>query len=553
MPQFTIMFCAAIAVTIRILLVTSLYGTQQCQGEELKCDDKHKCLDEPALCRRKRLYKATQRHHTQIFGPLDKTSTGVYLECPICENEEMTDFKWNYTERRSDLIKLSDSVYDSDEVLSLNRMKPLGKIGSDEPLLNLTVQKLGTYVCSNKNPDHPANYIWYHLDQITSEYTDVSSSVLEGAHRKIVNPRQVTVMRRRAKEVLSNAGGWSDITAGPLVVTYAISEENTEVVGCGPVTIEMYKKCFIRIPAQQPTQFPNDVLRYTYKLLRKAFSDLLNTGSKQAEVRAKNKGLDIHGNGSHLYIPCQYPLLREISTLDKYLRHGGLKNYKVRLELHLMCPSIGFEQLVSLASLKSLKNMKVHIPPLRDYRYTKVDRIVMDKTENLTLPCSRRDKMSCSSDEPDAIWKSGNMITYTSVRFHNESVYVDEDCSLKFLRVHPYDGDIYYCFLRDKDSNNTVWSKLPRIAYRVNVERTGFQWPRENDVLVGLVLLICWTLFLIVLWVVLNLYDAHLRSHAMFYVSSDRTEGRMKRIKEVYSPFSDEDEPLYKFMQEKEQ
>ncbi|VDP91854.1 unnamed protein product [Echinostoma caproni] len=525
-------------------------------------------------CNSRRIQAAVKRHHITLLGP-EKPFQPILLRCPICFEKDEKDFVWKFVPRSTGppLFRLAkDSAYDSYWTLDENKLMDVPTQSGENPCvypnsndLHIVVRDLGkqigTYVCSYaKNKAHPANFIWYHVDQIVSHRTNsraVSFKFLSGLPNRVESLEQLQIVQSRVRKELEKYQSWNDQTAGPFVMTSIMSEEDVYLDGCGPLTIRQERRCFIGIPVEEPPTYEQEDYALIYRSLRDAFDFLVSfrdpTGlpserlAQSARKKAKQLGFPIHGNSSYLFIPCEFSLYRHLFRFGERFREFPRPGYHVDVNYDVICPTLSTHDLTELINITTLKNTTFSLPSIEDLRYIKVQRLIIEGERHLSLTCSSKIEkpLQCDGPYPDVLWRSANDLTFGPKRKASENVYVTKNCELRFDEVHTYDMDIYYCFLRNPKETNIVWSQRPRIAYRLRIERIKFSWPHKSNVLVGLVVLFIWSLILSTLWVALNIYDASVREGAVFEATVKQAGGRMARLKKTYSPFSDEDRGLF--------
>ncbi|KAA3680321.1 uncharacterized protein DEA37_0000305, partial [Paragonimus westermani] len=246
-----------------------------------------------------------------------------------------------------------------------------------------------------------------------------------------------------------------------------------------------------------------------YRILRDAFDFLVSargvtdqSGGRRLQSvfreQMKNLELDFHGNGSHLYVPCGLGLFKHLFDVTNEVQGFPGPSYRFEITYYVACINAGSEKFIEMAKMN-------------------------DFNQDLT---------------------------FNDRRVKTENIYRTPECDLYFEVVHHHDMDIYYCYLRDPTKPNGIWSRLPEIAYQLQMEKATFKWPRENNGHVGIAVLTAWSLFLSSFWVLLSLYDSVTHKHALFWTTVKEVGGRMARLRKVYSSFLDENRGLFfKIMQ----
>ncbi|KAF5395040.1 hypothetical protein PHET_08587 [Paragonimus heterotremus] len=526
-------------------------------------------------CYSYRVNEALKRHHVHILG-MGNSPNAVYLDCPVCPYEDLDDFEWRFIPRETAgpiFVKGETHLFDNVYVLKPDLLGEVPVVdekrqclipkSNDLYLSEIVLEKhTGTYVCIHKrNKTHPTNFVWYHLDNINRPQAHKITSMSVPDLTKVENYEQLVQLQALARRDLLDYSGWSDRSVGPFTMTTKLIEDDIYIGQCGQLKVGQERQCYITIPAIEPNYYNKTEHMYTYRILRDAFDFLVSargvtgqSGGRRVQSvfreQMKNLEFDFHGNGSHLYIPCGFSLFKHLFDFTDEIKGFPGPSYRVEITYDVACIDAGSEKFIEMARMSDFSQMNWSIPVLREFRYTKVQRIVYAGEEGLLLKCPTHEPLTCNATYADALWKSGNDLTFNERRVKTENIYTTPECDLYFEVAHYYDMDIYYCYLRDPIKPNEVWSRLPRIAYQLQMEKATFKWPRENDVYVGIVILTAWSLFLSSLWILLSLYDSVTREHALFEATVKQAGGRMARLKQVYSPFSDEDRGLFfKIMQ----
>ncbi|TGZ76041.1 hypothetical protein CRM22_000034 [Opisthorchis felineus] len=521
-------------------------------------------------CYYERVQQAKKRHQLHIVG-FSGNPQKVFLDCPICPNEDKEDFEWIFVTRgRSAPIYETgpNYHYGSNYVLKRDVIGQvpdvdegdLCMVDSTNDLYVYDAAKIqllhGTYICRYK-PDesHPANFIWHEVDIVHDLGVARIQSPNVPDSTKVESYEQLMQLQKLVKKDLIAHQGAPDLTIGPFVVTSKILEGDILIGACGPLRVKQRKSCYVQLPTKEPDFANKTDEMYAYRVLRDAF-DFLVSGpgytdkggqriGKLLEKWSRMKEFGVNANETHMYVPCGYTLLPFLYSLAEQASNFRDRSYEIEIEYNIACTDIGFDQLLEMVKMVDFSEFKLSIPELHDFRYTKIQRLVTSNEKNLTLTCPTVRKLLCNTSTPDAIWKSGNDLTFGRPRNEQENIYITSDCGLRFREVHRFDIDIYYCYIRDLVKPNEVWSRKPRIAYRLQMQEAGHVIPRKNDILVGLIVLMVWTSILIILWIALSLYDSVTRDKALFEATVKQAGGRLARLKNVYSPFSDEDKGLF--------
>ncbi|TPP65219.1 hypothetical protein FGIG_03488 [Fasciola gigantica] len=528
-----------------------------------------------STCARVRKELAIKRHHITLLGP-QQPHPRVVLHCPICFESKVKDFVWKFIPRSANapiFIESKQSIYESSWVLNERELKEVIALTTENPCvypksndLRLSItneaRQIGTYVCQNvKEKNHPANFIWYHVDQFTSRETDlgrVSLGFLSGIPNRVDSLEQLKTIQTRVRRELERTKVVRDQEVGPFMMTSIYSSEDAYLDRCGPLTIRQERRCYMRIPVKEPPIFQDDFHYFIYKPLRATFNFLVSFRKSEglersyslqtAQMRARQLGFQIHNNDSYLYIPCEFSLFRHFFQFPPMFREFPRVGHHVDVHYDVICPQMKALDLVNMKMTSTLRNLTFNLSDMKDLRYTKVERLIMQGERDLSLKCttSRDRPPRCDgSYHDDVLWRSGNGLTFNKNRTPENNVYIKQDCSLHFVEFHIYDVDIYYCFLRDPTETHVVWSRQPRMAYRLHVEHRKFDWPNRNDVLTGLMILMILSVLLSVEWTALIFYDASAREGALFAATVKHAGGRLARLKKAYSPFSDEDRGLF--------
>lgn len=521
-------------------------------------------------CYEDRILWAMKRHHARFidFGNSPQT---LFLDSAVCLDEDASNFQWKFIPRTATPPIFEHDVhsnYDGSFILKdtllmdvpvvNNREQCLIGNSGDLYLSGINAERFtGTYVCMHKSDKtHPTNFIWYHVDHIYPQYPQTITIPGVPEMTSVESYEQMMQMEAIAKRGLAEYIGWHDRRSGPFTMTSELFEEEVYIGQCGPLKVGHEKRCYVSIPVIEPTVYNRSNHLHAYRVLRDAFDFLAHapghtkqSGRRAQEVvreQMRDVRFDFHGNGTFIYIPCGYSLFRHLFGIVEELAGFPGASYRLEVTYDVACVDAGITDLIEFARLSDFSKDKFEIAPLLDFRYIKIQRLVFEGEKGLELRCPSHIPLSCNSSfSAEAIWKSGNDLTFEKRRSENDNVYVTTECALHFTVVHRYDVDIYYCYLRGGVKPTEVWSNKPRIAYRLQMEQAVFSWPRENDVLVGLVVLMVWSVFLVLVWIVLSLYDSLTREHAVFEATVKHAGGRMARLKSVYSPFSDEDKRLF--------
>ncbi|THD26828.1 hypothetical protein D915_002407 [Fasciola hepatica] len=526
-----------------------------------------------STCVRMRIKDAIRRHHVTLVGT-EKLHAPVILHCPICF-EPTENFVWKFVPRNAlaPIMQASKEVhYESYWSLIKNKLVDVPTRSATNPCvypksndLHITVDDasklIGTYVCSNtKYPAHPANFIWYHIDQIGSHRTNSKALQLGFLTRlanRVDNLNQLEAIQTRVRQHLENLSMWGDQWVKPFVMTNFISSEDVYVDRCGPVTISQARRCYIGFPVEKPARFDAEDLEMSYNVLREAFEFLASFHDpkglsglnrfRAAQTKAKQLGFQIHGNENFSYLPCEFSLFRHLFILTKRFAEFPRAGYYVDVTYDIVCPKLKAMDILYMENISKLGNVSTSLPDLKDWRYLKIERLVMEGERFLRFQCTTTTSspLVCDGSNQDVLWRSGNDLSFGKKRKPTDNVYVTSACELRFDEVHMYDVDFYYCFLRDTTKTHTVWSAHPRIAYRLQVQQKTFSWPSRNDLLVGLGILIIWSVVLVILWSILSIYDASIRLGAIFEATIKQAGGRNARLKKTYAPFSEDDRVLF--------
>lgn len=525
-------------------------------------------------CIRKRIENAIRRHHITILSP-SKPDQPVILQCPICFESDTSSFVWKFISRRVNtpiFLESKKFMYESQWVLNYKEMKDINKSSMDNtcvyPISNnlymdITndIKQIGTYVCVNtKMKTHPANFIWYHVDLFDSKGIDLgvgNITFLTGIPNRVDKLEQVKTIQNRVRQKLESHRVSKDQVSGPFVMTSIVTTEDAHLDRCGLLSVRQEQRCYIKLPVTKPKIFHEEFHRFLYKSIREAFGFLVSSRNSEglvqgdrfhdARMRANHLGFQLSDNDSFFYIPCDFSLFRHFFQFPPVFHEFPRPSYYVNVKFDVICPQKTVSDLLEIQAISELRNLTFNLPDIKDFRYIKIERLVMQGERDLNLLCQSKGDHPFKCDgiaKDDVLWRSGNGLTFSTTRMLNANVYVNTDCSLHFDEFHLYDVDIYYCFLRDPIETHLVWSNQPRMAYRLHMERKKFDWPNRNDVIVGLMILAVLTVLLTIQWAILHFYDASVREGAAFAATVKNAGGRLAQIKETYSPFSEEDRRL---------
>lgn len=555
------------------IVFSIMMNTQQTIGRIINCrTNAAKPNRSNATCVRQRMENAIRRHHVTLLGnkgPYEQ----IILYCPICF-EPRGDFLWKYVPR-SNVSFVQEGIvinYESNLTLIQNKLKPLRQFTSTSPCIdrsttdlyisiNNTNEVMGTYVCTHtKSSSHPANFIWYHVDQIPSRppnFRQAPLDLLTKRVHRIDSGKQFESIQTIARQQLEKLTMWANEKLEPIVMESHVSMDDVYLDRCGVFTVHMDRRCYIGFPLEKPARFKTGGIENFYKVLLAVFEFLASCHDhpeslglnrfRMAEARAKQLGFRLIGNDSFIYIPCELTLFRQLLHNSIIFTEFPPVGYHLAMEYDIICPELKSTGFVELQETLKLVNQTFDLPNLKDWRYFTVERLVMEGERNLRLQCSsaKTDPLTCENSTQDAIWRTGSDLSFNWKNDRRDVVHVTPKCELQFDEVLPSHMDHYYCFLRNSTGTANMWSAFPRIVYRLQVQQQSFTGLSHKDILVGLVILVIWSVILMILWSILSIYNFTLGERAVFKNNLEQAGGRNNRLKKIYSPFSDEDRVLF--------
>uniref|UniRef100_A0A183BGF1 Ig-like domain-containing protein n=1 Tax=Echinostoma caproni TaxID=27848 RepID=A0A183BGF1_9TREM len=429
--------------------------------------------------------------------------------------------------------------------------------------LSLKRPRWGTYVCTVPNePIHPANFIWYHVDNV--EFTRGKSSPVSFTHPnnlpfKIENEHSFNNLQAKAFRHLREYKGWKEEEKGPFRITTRMSRLTSYMDRCGLAEMRLIRRCYVRIPSKRPKAVERDAMMQMYDVLREAFDFLVafrltNTSASRLQEqntrrRVESLGFQLHGNGTYLYIPCEYSLFKHLLAFTSMFRGFPKISYHLDVRYEILCSTNQIHVHHHLATVKyefEGRNETI-TDTLGNYRYLKAVRLVNENQRNYILSCATKTRLNCNKRRPDAIWRAGTGVTFQFVNNSSENIRIQPDCTLLFHIVHLFEEDTYYCHLRKMDVYNPgqIWAVVPRIAYRIYIQPVPVRWPQRVNLMIGLVILMLWSSFITGIWVVLNWFDATIRSKADLEARKKEAGGRNEMLRKLYRPHMDEDRILF--------
>ncbi|CAL8071703.1 unnamed protein product [Calicophoron daubneyi] len=519
---------------------------------------------DPDSCTSTRTAMARKRHHTRLIGPREQ-NLSFFLICPICSKEDKNDFLWKYVRRPNSkqmFVRAKVKIFDSPWVISENLLKTV-KNSDKIQLIDVSCElhfrefdaktSLGTYVCTHtKERNHPANYIWYHVDQIPPPLTTVLKEIFNETVVKVKDWEQLKLEEGKYTRRLLDYKIWNAQKVGPFLITTKLWKQKPDTGGCGLVTIRQSRRCYICLPATKPEKFSSCQEKEIYRILRDTFDFLVNSPEKNlfggsqrdhwSRNRAESLGFTIYGNGSHLYVPCEFTLFEGLFNFSDYFSPFPRRGCHVDLKFDVKCGGYKLRDLLDLYKQTEVASLSFELPRLSDFRYIKIQRLVLEGERGLLLHCPVTREVKCDSPKEATVqWKSGNGVTFGKKSLPDENIYVTDGCDLMFEEVHRFDIDIYYCYVRESEGQSTEWPVQPKIGYKLQMgEQQGLHWPSGNNVLIGVTVLIIWAVILAAVLSFFTCYDGFQR----IWVRTKHlkvTEPKMRQVQATYSPFLDED------------
>ncbi|CAH8435668.1 unnamed protein product [Heterobilharzia americana] len=516
---------------------------------------------EPEKCYSTQSDLAKQRHIVKLVKRDQYTS--LELVCHVCPDENLTQFQWFRITRNVDktiFVLNEKTTYSSKWILDENLLEPIkSDLQTNDPCIINSTNELvfnkfnpfvdsGTYVCRSLNEsDHPLNFIWYHVDYINS-YEDVSHKVeipiIRRMDKSATTYHQLEQLQNKVEKEINLSEDFHDQKFNLLQITSKSFHNLTHDEDCGPIKVRQNRVCYIHIPRKVPdhVNIYTDEIQLLYFVLLNAFSEFGQFYDDQEqkgiwpflEISAKNLAVELgfmlFMSEYDLYIPCQYNFFKQLPNLKDTFQPLKIFNLHISVTYDLSCGESNAIELVNLALQRDLSKIKLNILGYNDVRFMQLEKLSIEHEPFLKLDCRTVEKVICDGSYYPIIWRTKNHTFYRRTLLH-ERIYIDDACDLILLNVRLNDSDVYSCYTRDT-RQLSKWHPQPKLSYRLKIEKSHYQWPNKNDILIGLIFLILWSIFIVIIWFILMIYNLHItyESKVMAYERLRNIE-RLERFK----------------------
>ncbi|CAH8825165.1 unnamed protein product [Trichobilharzia szidati] len=555
--------CKSLIVLLLLLFLVYLLKIQ-CELNICTGDKNVSYYAEPEKCYPTQSDLAQQRHIVKLIQRDQYTS--LELVCHICPDENISNFQWFRIPRHKydkSIFKLdAETFYNSKWILDESLFEPVNSVlQTNDPCIISATNELvftrfnpysdsGTYVCRSLNEtNHPLNFIWYHIDYINS-YEEVSHRmdmppVIRQMDKSVNSYHELEELQKKVEDEINLSDDFHDQQFNLLHITSKSFNNLTHQEECGPVVIRQNRVCYINIPRRLTD---DDISIYTeeiqllYLVLLNAFSEFgqFYDDKEQSiiwpllEKSAKNSaivlGFKLFMDENNLYIPCQYNLFKQLPNLEGKFKPLDIFNLHITITYDISCGESNAIEMVNLALQRDISKMKLNILGYSDIRFMKLEKLSIEHEAYLKLDCRITDAYVCDYNYYPIIWRTKNQTFYRRTILH-ERIYMNEACELIILDVRLNDSDVYSCYTRDT-RQPTKWHPQPKLSYSLKIQKSHYKWPGENDILIGLIFLIIWSIFIIIIWLILMIYNLHI-THESKIVANERMRNieRLERIK----------------------
>ncbi|CAH8430629.1 unnamed protein product [Schistosoma turkestanicum] len=512
---------------------------------------------------------AEQRHIVKLIRRDENTS--LELTCLICPDENSTNFQWFRITRKKygkTIFTLSDNTfYGSRWILDVNLLEPVvSDVQMNDPcLVNHTNELIytkfapmtdsGTYVCrSLHDNDHPSNFIWYHIDYINF-YESVSYKLsipsIHQMNKFATSNYQLTQFQNIVEKEIDLSEDFQDQEFNLLYITSKSFHNLTDHESCGRIKVRQNRVCYIRIPRSLPTNIDNypEEIQLIYLILLNGFSefgqfyddidqsDLWETFKQTSESQANDLGFKLFMNETYLYIPCQYNFFKQLPNLNGAFQPLKIFNLHITVTYELSCGQSDAMEIVNLALQRDITKMKLKILGFEDVRFMKLEKLAIEHEPLLKLDCHLTEDYKCDNPNNDypIIWRTSNYTFYLRTIL-NERIHMNEKCELIIHNVNLNDSDVYSCYTKDTRQPNT-WHHQPKISIRLKIEKSHHEWPSKNDLFTGLLFLTIWSIFILIIWFILLIYNLYIIHESKLLI--DKHLAYNEYVKNKNSQFSD--------------
>ncbi|CAH8432266.1 unnamed protein product [Schistosoma rodhaini] len=426
-------------------------------------------------------------------------------------------------------------------------------------------QYMGTYVCRNLlDSMHPSNFIWYHLYRIHSYKQN--SKVLFQINRTFNQSIQTIKSLQKQiniTELYHNTTELMDYSyLNILNITFKLNEENDIEKESGKIKIKQYQRCYIKISLyesefKQTINSPsnhnhyhhhnnnnnndddnnyerieiNKILRLSFEYFIKLYKLKLNGSYELAINKAKYLGFQLYITNNYILLPCEYEFIQHlfIPIINKF----SLYSRYIELNYEYQFKQMNLTKLIHLNKLKYemlnqtktfiIQSTHHHNKNKDDYHHIPIHNIYLNEYhQSLILKCDNSNKtkkqLNCTNKmNPNAYWilsssssssssppSSKNNINYIVNIEESSSPYMTNDCELKFDILHRNHNGTYYCYMKNSTFNMTTQQDKPIIVYHLYIQRVNDHWPLQNNIIIGIIILIIWSFILIMIWILLH-------------------------------------------------
>lgn len=529
-------------------------------------------------CFEERLRVAAIRHNNMLVSR--HLTLPLNLPCYLCEGDNPEEFDWMWINRSTKTrIFKYDAVAEEEYMLDLDLLDYVISDTTGKNLRNPCMDKMrydlsfsafdskihsGTYVCMNSQQiSHPNNYIWYHVDIIEDprEIAErVELPILKKIPPQVQSKEEIEKYQNLIEGEMEKLEDFEDQDFHPIYMTSYLHRHVVEWKECGIITVYVLRDCYLVFKPNTNTyaSMPYSELKFIYLTLRMAFDFLVlyrqaTTPAEEqimmdsSRYRAEELGFQLHVNQTHMAVPCQYSLLRQMPQGAKGFEPIKKSGLYVEINYDLKCPGIDAMSLVNLALQRDMARMKMEVLGFDDTRYMKVEKITTQGTIDFKLECFFNGSNACDQEPKPALWRDDEGIVYHRRSVFLERVYMDANCDLIIAKVTKEDEGVYQCFDRDRHDQRK-WQKTAKISYRLKIQSESYALPTLMDFYIGIAVLTIWALCLTGSWAVMMMYDYHISASAMLIAAvrqrrlAQRDKETLLREKEGVADMYDSDE-----------
>ncbi|VDP67428.1 unnamed protein product, partial [Schistosoma mattheei] len=235
---------------------------------------------------------------------------------------------------------------------------------------------------------------------------------------------------------------------------------------------------------------------------------------KSSENLATQLGFQLFLNKTYLYIPCQYNFFKQLPNLNKTFQPLNILNLYITITYHLHCVhQLDTIEMMNLPLKYDVTKMKLNIHDYHHVNYMKLEKLAMEYEPFITLDCHLTKEYICNhttatNNTNNLIKWSTTNLTFYSPTIFNERIYINEKCQLIIHNVKLIDSNIYNCYIKNQYQSNNPWQL--KISYRLKIEKSYYQWPSKNNLLIGLLFLVIYSIFIIIIWFILMIYNVYI-------------------------------------------